>query len=137
MSSTIKVPCNFDKATLALSQTLEDQESTFFFCLSPVHCLLLQGLISSIEVSREAVLTVSMPGVDGVAIVTRSPFSVTHTFLALRLDKSSYFLALIRAYILWLNLVVIPTRGKHLLKKSGGKKERNDVLNTYSFSPQC
>ena len=56
------------------------------------------------------------PEVDGVAVVTGPPFSVTRTFLALRLDKGSFFLALIQAYILWLNLVVIPARGKCLLK---------------------
>ena len=117
MSSAIKVSYTFEKAILALSQTLEDRESAFSFCLSPVRCLLLQGLISSTEVFGEAVLIVSVPGVDGVAVVTGPPFSVTRTFLAPRLDKGSFFLALIRAYVLLLNLVVIPTRGKHLLKK--------------------
>ena len=124
----------------ASSQTLEDRESSFSFCLSLVRCLLFQGLISSIEVSREVVLTISVPIVDRVAIVTRSPFSVTRTVLALKLDNGSFFFAFIRAYILWLNLVVIPARGKHLFKKKKKKKKkkgRNDELNTYSFSPRC
>ena len=56
------------------------------------------------------------PRVDVVAVVTGPPFSITHTFLAPRLDKGSFFLALIQAYILWLNLVVIPAKGKCLLK---------------------
>ena len=67
--------------------------------------------------SREAVLIVSVPEVDEAALVTGPPFSIIGTVLAPRLDKGSFFLALIRAYILWLNLVVIPTKGKHLFKK--------------------
>ena len=117
MSSAVKLSCALDKATPAPSHMLEDRESTFSFCLSPVRCLLLQGLISSTEVFGEAVLIALVPGVDKVAVVTGPPFSVTHTFLAPRLDKGSFFLALTQAYILWLNLVVIPARGKYLLKK--------------------
>ena len=62
----------------------------------------------------EAVLTVSVLGADEVAVVTRVPFSITHIVLAPRLDRGSFFLAHIQAYIPWLNLVVTPTRGKHL-----------------------
>ena len=117
MSSVVKVSYALNKATPVSSQLLEDRESTFSFCLSLIHCLLLRGLISSTEVSGEAVLAASVPGVDGVATMTGPPFSVTCTFLAPRLDKGSFFLVLIRVYILWLNLVVIPTRGKHFKKK--------------------
>ena len=35
------------------------------------------------------------PEVDGVAVVTGPPFFITRTFLAPRLDKGSFFLALI------------------------------------------
>ena len=54
-----------------------------------------------------------MSGVDGVAIVMGLPFSVTRTFLAL-----------IQAYILWLNLIVILAKGKHLLKEKERERER-------------
>ena len=41
------------------------------------------------------------------------PFSVTRTFLAL-----------IQVYILWLNLIVILAKGKHLLKEKERERER-------------
>ena len=73
---------------------------------------------------EEAFLTVSVSGVDGVAVVTGPPFSVTRIVLAPRLEKGLFFLALIWAYILWLNLFFIPARGKHLLtKKKKGRRE--------------
>ena len=50
---------------------------------------------------------------DEVAIVMGLPFSVTRTFLAL-----------IQAYILWLNLIVILAKGKHLLKEKERERER-------------
>ena len=68
--------------------------------------------------AREAVLADSTTGVDGVAVVMRIPFSITRTPLVPRLDSGSFFLALIRAYIPWLNLVVIPTKGEHFKKKN-------------------
>ena len=113
MSSVVKVSYALNKATPVSS---------------PIHCLLLRGLISSTEVSGEAVLAASVPGVDGVATMTGPPFSVTCTFLAPRLDKGSFFLVLIRVYILWLNLVVIPTRGKHLLKKKKKGMRRKGMM---------
>ena len=54
-----------------------------------------------------------MSGVDRVAVVMGLPFSVTRTFLAL-----------IQAYILWLNLIVILAKGKHLLKERERERER-------------
>ena len=51
------------------------------------------------------------------------PFSTTRIVLFSMMERGSFFLPLIFAYIPWLNLVVIPTT-KHLLKK---KKERKGV----------
>ena len=117
ISSVVKTSWALAIATPASSQTLDERESAFSFSFSPVCYLFRWGGISSIEVVGEAILVVSTPGVTGVANVTEAPLSVTFTFFAPRLDKGSFFLALIQAYILWLNLVVIPARGKHLLKK--------------------
>ena len=71
-------------------------------------------MISSIKVVGEAVLAVSTLGVAGVAGVTEALLSVTFTVLVPRLEKGSFFLSLIRVYILWLNFVVIPAKEKHL-----------------------
>ena len=71
-------------------------------------------MIFSTEVAGEAILVVSTPRVARVAGVTKALLSVTFTFLALRLERGLFFLALIRAYILWLNFVVIPVEEKHL-----------------------
>ena len=89
--------------------------------MSPVHYLFQRGVIFSTEVAREAVLIVSMPGVAGL---TKTPFSTTCIALALRLERGSFFLALIHAYIPWLNFVVILTRGKYLLKTLVKKKKK-------------
>ena len=71
-------------------------------------------MISSIKVVGEAVLAVSTLGVAGVAGVTEALLSVTVTVLAPRLEKGSFFLALIRVNILWLNFVIILAKEKHL-----------------------
>ena len=46
--------------------------------------------------------------------VAEGPFPVMRTVLLPRLDSDSSFFNLIFAYMSLLNLVVIPTRGKHL-----------------------
>ena len=123
ISSAVKVSCTCASATSALSQTLDDWESALSFSLSSVRCLLFRrGIISSTEVAGEAVLVISVLGVAGVAEVTEALLSITRIVLALRLERGSFFLALIRAYIPWLNFVVIPVRGKHLLKKKMKRK---------------
>ena len=61
------------------------------------------------------------------------PFSTTRIVLFSMMERGSFFLPLIFAYIPWLNLVVIPTT-KHLLKKKKGEeRSSNDEFNTYSF----
>ena len=49
--------------------------------------------------ARENVLDVLVLGVAGVAGVMEAPLSITRTVLALRLERGSFFLALIHAYI--------------------------------------
>ena len=100
ISLVVKVSYARANATPASSKILDDRESALSFNLSLVHRFLLRrGIISSTKVAREAVLVVSMPRVAGVAGVTEVPISTTRTILALRLEKGSFFLALIRAYI--------------------------------------
>ena len=123
-------PCLCD-----VSQTLDERESTLSFPLSTTHCFFRRGVIFSTEVAGEAVLIILVPGVVGV---TETPFSTTRIALAPRLEKGLFFLALILAYIPQLNIIVIPTKGKHLLKRK--KKDNTTVtsqMNTYSSSPQC
>ena len=118
ISSVAKVSYACASVTPASSQTLDDRELALSFKLSPICCLLFQrGIISSIKVAREAVLVVSVPEVVGLVGVTEAPLSITCTILALTLERGSFFLAFIHVYIPWLNFVVIPTRGKYLLKK--------------------
>ena len=75
-----------------------------------------------------------------------TPFSTTRTVLFSMLERGSFFLPFIFAYIPWLNLVIIPTT-KHLLRKERErererereKRKRVATMNltkTYSFSPQ-
>ena len=64
-----------------------------------------------------------------------TPFSTTRTVLFPMMERGSFFLPLIFAYIPWLNLVVIPVT-KHLLKKKGEERGSNNEFNTYSFFPQ-
>ena len=100
ISLVVKVSYARANATPASSKILDDRESALSFNLSLVHHFLLRrGIISSTKVAREAVLVVSVPRVVGVAGVTEVPISTTRTILALRLEKGSFFLALIRAYI--------------------------------------
>ena len=94
--------------------------------------------ISSTEVAGEAILAVSTPETMGVveAIgVMNGPFPVTRTPFFPMLDSGLSFLDLIFAYISLLNLVIISTRRKNLLKK---KKNPNVYkLNAYSFFLRC
>ena len=90
------------------------------FPLSSTRGLYHRGVISSTEVAEEAVLEGSMTGAGGVMEI---PFSTTRIVLFSMMERGSFFLPLIFAYIPWLNLVVIPTT-KHLLKK---KKERKGL----------
>ena len=66
-----------------------------------------RGVISSTKVTEEAVLEGSVTEAGGI---TKTPFSMTPTVLFLMLEMGSFFLPLIFAYILWLNLVVIPEK---------------------------
>ena len=126
-------PCLCD-----ISQTLDERESALSFPLSTTRCFFRRGVISSTEVPGEAVLVILVPGVVGV---TETPFSTRRIALAPRLEKDLFFLALILAYIPWLNIIVIPAKGKHLFKKKKNKKKDNTTvtsqMNTYSSSPQC
>ena len=98
----VKVSCALVSARLALSQTLDDRESAFSFPLSATRCLFGCGVISSTEVTGEAVLVTSRTKVTGV---TKVPFSMTGTTLFPRLERCSFFLALILAYISWFILM--------------------------------
>ena len=60
---------------------------------------------------------------------------LTCTTLFSRLEMGLFFLALIFAYIPWLNLVVISAKEKHLLKKKG-RVATTSLVNTYFSSPQ-
>ena len=83
-----------------------------------VHTSLLpEGCNSSTDVVGEAILDGS---VMKAGEVTESLFFITHTVLFSRLEKGSFFLALIFAYIPWSNFFVISAKEKHLL----GKKKR-------------
>ena len=111
--------CPFHRQPLS-SQTLDERELAFSFTLSVTRGLFEVGVgISSTEVAGKVVLTVSVPetmGVMEVVGVTEGPFPVTRTVFFLRLDSGSSFFVLIFAYMSLLNLVIISTKGKHLLK---------------------
>ena len=117
---------------------LDDRELALSFLLSATCCFFWRRVISSTEVAGEAILVIS---VSRVARMTETPFSTTRIALAPRLERRLFFLALILVYIPWLNFVVIPTRGEHLLKKK--KKTHTHThttvmsqMDTYSPSPQ-
>ena len=114
---------------------LDDRELALSFLLSATCCFFWRRVISSTKVAGEAVLVIS---VSRVARMTETPFSTTRIALAPRLERRLFFLALILVYIPWLNFVVIPTRGEHLLKKK--KKHTHTIvmsqMDTYSPSPQ-
>ena len=102
----VKASCALVSARLALSQTLDDRESAFSFPLSATRCLFGCGVISSFEVTGEAVLVTSRTKVTGV---TKVPFSMTRTTLFPRLERCSFFLAphlgihlLVYTYVLFL-----------------------------------
>ena len=88
---------------------LDEWEVAFSFPLLATGCIFESGVISSIEVAGEVVLVDSVTGVEGV---TETPFSITRTTLFLRFKKGLFFLALIFAYIPWLNFVVISVKKK-------------------------
>ena len=92
---------------------LDEWEVAFSFPLSTTRCLFGSGVISSTEVAGEAVIIGSVTGVEGV---TETLFSTMRTTLLPRLERGSFFLALIFAYIPWLNLIVISAKEKHLKK---------------------
>ena len=76
--------------------------------------------ISSTEVAGEAVLAVSVPKTMGVMDsigVTEGPFPMMRTVLFPMLDDGSSFFDLIFSYMSLLNLVVISTKRKTLVKK--------------------
>ena len=117
-SSVVKASCALARARPTSSQTLDERESALFFPLSATRYFFRRRVISSVEVARDAVFVVSMSRVVGV---TETPFSTTRTVLASRLERGSFFLALIFEYIPWLNFVVIPSKGKNLFKKIKNK----------------
>ena len=92
--------------------------------------------ISSTEVAGEAILAVSTPETMGVveAIgVMNGPFPVTRTPLFPMLDSGLSFLDLIFAYISLLNLVIISTRRKNLLKKKKIQMYTSSMLTLFSL----
>ena len=106
------------------SQTLDIWETTFSFPLVNILYLFGWGVISSIKVIGEAILVASRTKVTRVIGV---PFSTTRTTFFPRLERGSFFLAFILAYISWLNLVVISVWPKvHVLKKNKEKKKRKE-----------
>ena len=131
-SSVVTAPCALSTANPSSSQTLDERESAFSFPLLVTHGLLEAGVgISSTEVAREAILTVSVPetmGVTEVGGVTKGPFPMTRTVLFLRLDSCLSFFVLILAYIFLLNLVVIFEKGKHLLREKKKKKKKTSTM---------
>ena len=120
-SSGVTTQYALSTASHSSSQMVDEQESTFSFSLPNMGGLFDKGVgISSIEVAREAVLTISTPETMGVTEATGvmdEPFPVTRIPFFPMLDSGSSFLDLIFAYISLLNLVVISARRKHLLKK--------------------
>ena len=111
---------------------LDDRELALSFLLSATCCFFWRRVISSTKVAGEAVLVIS---VSRVARMTETPFSTTRIALAPRLERRLFFLALILVYIPWLNFVVIPTRGEHLLKKKKKTYTHNsDEPNGYLLS---
>ena len=99
---------------VSIVQILDDLESAFPFPLSAKRDFFVQGVISFIEVVGETILVAS--GME-VARVTGVLFSTTRTTLFLRLERGSFFFALILACISWLNFVVISAKEKHFKKK--------------------
>ena len=120
-SSAVTTPCALSITNPSSSQIVGEQESAFSFSLINKRGLFEEGVgISSTEVAGEAILVVSTPETMGVAEaigVTNRPFPVTRTPFFLMLDSGLSFLDLIFAYIPLLNLVVISTRRKTLVKK--------------------
>ena len=95
-SSAMKASYALTNARPASSQTLDERELALSFPLLATRYFFWSGVISSTEVAKEAVLVVSIMGVVGV---TETPFSTTRTTLFPRLERGSFFLALIFAYI--------------------------------------
>ena len=100
----MKASYALNSTRLASSQTLDDCEEAFSYPLSATCGFFVRRVISFTDVARKAILIISGMEVAGVA---RVPFSTTHTTLFLRLERGSFFFALILAYISWLNFVVI------------------------------
>ena len=134
-SPTVKASFALVNMRSESSQTLDEWEVAFSLPLSAIRCLFENGVISSIKVAGEAVLVGSVTGAGGV---TKTPFSIMHTVLFPRLEKGSFFLAFIFAYIPWLNFVVMSMKENHLLKKKKDLRRRvwTKAINTYSSSPQ-
>ena len=133
-SFAVKASYALVSARLMSSQMLDKHELAFSLPLSATRYFFEHGVISSTEVAGETVLVVSRTEVTGV---TGVPFSTTCTTLFLRLERGSFFLALILVYISWLNFIVNSMKEKHLLKKEKKRKENSRQLryeiNTYSF----
>ena len=82
------------------------------FPLSSTWGFFRRGVISSTEVAREAVLEGSM---TEAGEVTETPFSTTRTVVFPMLERGSFFLLLIFAYIPWLNLVYLEREGTQVV----------------------
>ena len=108
-SEGILRPCQCQPTS---AQTLKERESAFSLPLSTTRYFFGRGIISSIEVSRDAVLIASW---TEATVVTGVPFSTTCTTLFPRLERGSFFFTLILAYISWLNFVVISAEEKHFV----------------------
>ena len=66
--------------------------------------------------------------------MTETPFSTTRTVLFSMLERGSFFLPFIFAYIPWLNLVVILAT-KHLLRKEREReREREEMSSNNEFN---
>ena len=113
-SSVVTAEWALAKARPTSSQKLDVWENIFFFPLVSVLYLFGGGVSSSREVAGEAVLVALGTEVAGVIGVL---FSTTHTTFFPRLERGSFYLAFILAYISRLNLVVISTCPKVCVKK--------------------
>ena len=124
-SSAVTNPCPISTASLSSSQIVDRKESAFCFSLLDKHGLLEAGVgISSTEVASKAILAVLVletMGVMETVEVTEGAFLVMRIVLFPMLDNSSSFFHLIFTYMSLLNLVVISTKRKTLVKKNKNK----------------
>ena len=137
VSLAVKASCTLVSTRPVSSQTLDNRESAFFFPLSATRYFFRRGVISSTKVAGDVALVAV--GTEATSVMGVS-FSMTCTTLFPRLERGSFFLALILAYIPRLNFVVIFAKEKQLFffkKKKKGKEKSKSITNqknTYSSS---